>query len=163
MSVDIFMLCAAGAIIAPAVGWEIAKRWPRSSAKKAASMRQAFISKRMSEGLTLDKVISEMGRFETLARIRRRASAVARGNPAITEEAIRAVAKEELMSMAAATGNTAEARFMAKAIDSLLLEDLLEPDVYAVWLRTRLAKLPDLLPATTADHEDAISAYAGRI
>lgn len=156
------MLCAAGAILAPVIGWEIAKRWPRSPAKRAAFLRQAFISRRRSEGLPLDKVFSEMSRFETLARIHRRASDLVREDVDATEEAIRAVAKEELLSMAAA-GNVAEAKAMAKAVDSLRLEDLLDPVVYGAWIHRRLSMLPDGVRQDPEAMADAINAYSGRL
>ncbi|WP_370677611.1 hypothetical protein [Pleomorphomonas sp. PLEO] len=162
MSVEIILLGAASAILAPAIGWEIAKRWPRSPAKRAAFLRQGFISRRRSEGLPLDKIFSEMSRFETLARIRRRASDLARKDVDATEEAIRAVAKEELLSMAAA-GNVAEAKAMAKAVNSLRLQDLLEPAVYGAWIHYRLSTLPDNVRGDQEAVGDAINAYTGRL
>lgn len=162
MNDALVMLCIGGAVFAPAIGWQIAKRWPRSAAGKAAFMRQSFISKRRSEGLPLDKVMSEMARFETLARIRRRASDLVRRDYSTSEEAIRGIAKEELLTMAIG-GNAAEAKAMAKAIDSFQVSDLLDPVVYGSWIHYRLAMLPAETRQDAGAMEDAISAYTGRI
>lgn len=161
MSVEIFMLCTASAILAPAISWQIAKRWPRSPERRAAFLRRSFISKRRAEGLPLDKVMSEMVRFETLARIRRRASDLVRSDCGTTEEAIRDIAKQELLTMATA-GNVADAKAMAKAIDSLSLADLLDPAAYGSWIHYRLSMLPAETRQDPEAMADAINAYSGR-
>lgn len=159
MSAEIVMLCAAGALLSPAVAWQIVKRWPRNPKAEAAFLRQSFIDKRRSDGLAMDKIMSEMIRLEIFGRIRIKASAAVRANPLAAEEIIREEAKKELLEMIAA-GNDLDARALGKAIDTLPLRDILDPAAYALWRDSCLALER---PGLTEPGPEIHSAYAGRI